>query len=431
MNIERTADGFGEDCRRAAAEAVCSSSDQASSAQAWIDTIQMYRFPLGLAVVAVHTGEFVLSQSGTQLSSGVDAGFGVWLVHFLTLISRVATPAFLVIAGFVFFRGGQVCFEEYLRKVKSRFYTLLVPYLAWNFLTVLLLCAPAAFKHLFFAPDSYTYTPLTFAALAKWIIGWPIYPADAPLWFIRDLLLLILMAPLLNWVPQRAQILGLGAIFLYWLLGPVDLVPGGIPRAASVLFFLAGAWMGINRITMRASPAVNRITIIAAAAFFLSAAAGATCGTLGGDHLAAQSVLDKIVRLSGALLVVCAGTQLSFPAWLSGPLLRLSPAAFFLFAFHYCVFSFLTGLLGKFSVLRLGGGHEVLMFALVFLTVGAVSLTAYFLLSRHAPSLLSLLDGNRSVRGPRVHREQAPEVVSPFPIGARRMPSPGFLRGEA
>ena len=383
----------------------------------------MYRFPLGLAVVAVHSGEYVTSLAGTASSGGASGSLGLWVVQFLTMICRLATPAFLVIAGFVFFRDGPVSLEAYRRKVKARLSTLLVPYLAWNFITILFLCAPAAYRHFFLAPGSYNFTPMTFIELAKWIAGWPVYPADAPLWFVRDLLLLILIVPLWNLFPKRAQAAGLGVLFVYWLAGPTDFIPGGIPRAASVFFFLAGAWLGTNRISLRAGPMVNRITVVAATAFLLSAAASATCGTTRGDFVEVQLVLDRIVRMSGALLVVCAGTRTSFPAWLSGPLLRLSPAAFFLFAFHYCVFSWITSLWANFPQGRPGAGHEVAMFALVFSTVIAVSLAFYFLLKRHAPSLLGLLDGNRSERGPEPRQVEHEVEATPLPIVSRRVPS--------
>jgi len=286
-----------------------------------------------------------------------------------------------------------------------------------------MLCAPAAYKNLFFAPGSYTSTLLTFNELAKWIVGWPVYPADAPLWFVRDLLLLITIVPMWNMLPKRVQIAGLGALFAYWVLGPIDLVPGGIPRVASVFFFLSGAWVGMNQFSLPVGPAVNRIMVISGVVFLLSAAVGATCGTMGGDNLAAQPILDKMVRISGALLVVCAGTRTLFPRWLSGPLLRLSPAAFFLFAVHYCVFVCITWLSGKFAPGRLGAGHELLLFVVVFSTVIAVSLGCYFFLRTYAPSLLGMLDGNRSARSSGVRPTKHEVQVSPLPINARPAPS--------
>ena len=418
MNIEQTAENYDRDCDRVTAEMARFAPERISSAQAWINTIQLYRFPLGLAVVAVHSGEFVATLSRAKLSAGGGSNFGLWLVDFITLVARIATPSFLLIAGFVFFRDGKVSFDQYRRKVKSRFFTLLVPYVAWNFLTVLLLCAPSALKYFFFAPGTYADTPLTFNGLVKWAVGWPIYPADGPLWFVRDLLLLIALAPLLSLIPRRVQMAGLGTLFIYWLLGPTDMIPGGIPRAASVLFFMIGAWMGLNQTVPRASPMVNRITVLAAAVLLFSAAGGAACSALGGEHFEARSLFERMVRISGASLIICAGTRSPFPAWLSGPLLRLSPIAFFLFASHYLVYLCVTPLFAEFSRWQLGRGHEILLFGLVFSTIIAVSLTSYLLLKHAAPSFLGMLDGNRSMRISEIHTGGRKVEVVPLQRGA-------------
>jgi surface polysaccharide O-acyltransferase-like enzyme len=420
MNIARTIDLGVEECDRSATTAARSACSKPASTHDWINTIQLYRFPLGLAVVAVHTGEFALSVAGKGEPGSMAGGFGQWLVEFLTLAARLATPAFLVIAGLVFFRDGRVSFDGYRRKLKSRVYTLLVPYLAWNFMAILLFCAPSAYKHFFLPPGTYTFAPLSFGGLATWLVGWPVYPADAPLWFVRDLLFLIVIVPLLSMIPRRLQVVGLVVLLFYWLLGPVDLVPGGIPRAASAFFFLAGAWLGRNQVLLRPGPAANRITVISAVVFLVSAAAGASCNTIGGDHAATQLIFDRLVRLSGAVMVVCAGSLASIPAWLSGPLRRFSPAAFFLFAFHYCVFVCLTGVFGRFAPERLGTGRELLVFGLVFATVIAISLACYVFLKRHAPSLLGLLDGNRSARCSVGRRTEKLVAVSPVPILAPR-----------
>ena len=90
-----------------------------ASTQSWIDAVQLLRFPLGLAVVAVHAGEFVLNSSKGSPQVPMSGTFGIWVVEFLTLISRIATPSFLVIAGFVFFRDGRISLEAYRRKLKS------------------------------------------------------------------------------------------------------------------------------------------------------------------------------------------------------------------------------------------------------------------------------------------------------------------------
>jgi len=375
-----------------------SHSGQASAIQNWINNIQLYRFPLALAVVAVHSGEFIVTSAKTALSAG-DTGLGLWLVDFVTLIARLATPSFLLIAGLIFCKDGKVSLDQFSRKVKSRCRTLLVPYLAWNFMAVLLLCAPSAFKYFFLPAESYTYSPLILSGLTKWMVGWPVYPADGPLWFVRDLLILIAMVPIVNFIPRRVQMIGLGALAIYWLVFPIDVIPGGAPRAFSVLFFMIGVMMGTNRGWLRAIERAKWLIYVAGATVICSAAAGAVCSVLGENYVGFKSVFEKVVRLSGASLIICAGARNEFPPWLSAQLSRLSHSAFFLFASHYLVFICVSPLFTKAAQGRFGQGHEVLLFFLMSSVVTAVSLACYFLLKRHAPALLGVLDGNRSATG--------------------------------
>jgi surface polysaccharide O-acyltransferase-like enzyme len=423
MNVERSAGALARVQHCAPVGMARPDRSQAGAADFWINTIQLYRFPLALAVVAVHSGQFVIYHSAGASSGGGSGGPSLWIVEFLTMVSRLATPSFLLIAGFLFFRNGPVSFDQYRRKLHTRCYTLLLPYLVWNSMAVLLLCALPACHYLFLGTWFDTASPFSFRSLTKGFVGWPVYPADAPLWFVRDLLLLVAVAPILTLVPKRVQLLGLGALALYWLMGPIDLIPGGIPRAGSVCFFCVGAWMGINRLSLRDNPAVNKIMIVAAGVFVFSAAAGASFATADVDHAATKGLLERIVRGSGALLVVCATMKpIPFPP-LAGLLLRLSPASFFLFAFHYGV---LSGLSVPFKYLPqglVGVGQGLFVVGALFAVVVAVSLGCYFLLRRYAPSLLSLLDGNRSARGSQTRRGDRQLDVSLLEIGSRPTPS--------
>ena len=406
--LEQTAVSEDRDCLSAAI--IQSRSRQTPSVQTWIDNIQLYRFPLAIAVVAVHAGEFVASLARARFSGG-DSVAGFWFVDFLTTISRLATPSFLLISGLIFFKDGKVSHDEYCRKVKSRCRTLLVPYLAWNFVAVLFLCAPSAFKYFLLSPEAYTYTPLTLTGVAKWILGWPVYPADGPLWFVRDLLLLIAIVPILNVIPRRVQIIGLAALFLYWLLFPVDVIPGGIPRAFSVLFFMVGVAIGMNQALLTVAAKAKWLLYVSAAVLFFSAAGSATCNALGNDYSGLGSFLQKGVRISGALLIVCAGTRSLLPAWMSVRLHRLSPAAFFLFASHYLVLIGITPLFTEVTQGFLVQCPNVLLFGLISSAMIAVSLVFYFVLKRFAPFLLGILDGNRSA--PRSTRSLLEQKIDP------------------
>ncbi len=394
----------------------------AGSADAWLKALQLYRFPLALAVVAVHCGEFVLQQAAARSSAGAGGGLGLWIVAFLTLVSRLATPSFLVIAGFLFFRNGPMSIDQYRHKVRSRFTTLVVPFLVWNLFAILLFCAPGAGKFYFLHTSIAENEAVGLRSLTTWLVGWPVYPANAPLWFVRDLVLLVLLAPLFNLVPKRALGPGILLVGLYWMLGPVNLIPGGIPRSFSVLFFAVGAWMGLNNIRLKSGPATNRLMLAAAVVFALSAALGATLGTQGLRSPRVEALLENLARVSGVLLVLCNAAKTPLANRFSDLLRRLSPASFFLFAMHFCVLFCLLRAMNYIPQAHIGTSYPFLMFGLLCGTVVGISLGCYFLLRRFAPGFLAVLDGNRSGRGVPTRAEVRETVVSALPLHTQRAP---------
>ncbi len=398
LNVKQLAGGKGGGCHGQAAVAPCSNSGSAGGADAWVDAMQLYRFPLALAVVMVHSGYLVLAQAAAAESAAHAGGPGLWIVRFLTLISLPATSSFLVFAGFLFFREGPVSLAEYQRKLRCRFYTLLVPYLAWNFIAVLLLCAPPAGKYFLLGPKDVTFSPLNLEALGRWFAGWPIYPADAPLWFVRDLLFLVVVAPLFAMIPNWARRLCLATLFCYWLRGPWEIVPGGIPRAFSVFFFSVGAWMGINRTRIEPGRVTDSVMIAAALVLVIAGALGASLGSLDTHRSTVAILMEKIIRVSGTVLVVCATARTALAGSSPAFLLRFSRVSFFLFACHFCVLTCISVLFKHLPPDALGLGRGLFLLVVVSAAATAVSLAGYSLLGRYAPSLRLLLDGWRSAR---------------------------------
>jgi hypothetical protein len=157
--------------------------------------------------------------------------------------------------------------------------------------------------------------------------------------------------------------------------------------------------MGLNRVRIRKGRVVNRV-IMVTGGVLVAAAAGASFDMAGAAYVSESALLVKIVRVSGALLVVCTAMTMKpvFFTLASRLLLRLSRAAFFLYGCHWCVLFCVSVLLKHLPQWRWLIGHEFFLFVAVVTINVTVSLSGYVLLKRYAPFLLALLDGNRSVR---------------------------------
>lgn len=103
------------------------------------ESISWLRFPLVLMVVFIHSSGFGEFQTD---SFNFSALADINLYDFLRiLVSRilcqVAVPLFFIISGYLFYTKFDIqgwSWGIWIKKIKSRTYTLLIPYLSWNIL---------------------------------------------------------------------------------------------------------------------------------------------------------------------------------------------------------------------------------------------------------------------------------------------------------
>ena len=193
------------------------------------DTVAWLRFPLIVLVVFIHvpraTAEFSWAFETEKLLTNVFA--------------RIAVPLFFVISGFLFFRGNAWSKEIYFKKLRSRAGTLLVPYLTWACLAIVW-----RLTVYFFRPDA----PLS----VKSLIG-PFFASGVnfPFWFIRELMICCVAAPLIYWCVKRfsfVPVLALGiVVFARGAIDQNSIISRGI-GTTSIFFFTLGATLALEKI---------------------------------------------------------------------------------------------------------------------------------------------------------------------------------------
>jgi len=161
-------------------------------------------------------------------------------------LCSIGTCWFFVISGYFFLRFLKE--EEFgtrwvLAKWKKRIRTLLIPYLIWNAIAVLAVLAKnEIFGLLNLGKDYGELQTLSFGPLSWFFFG----PADFPLWFMRDLMILSLLAPLMYIVFKKIPYISLSLLVIAYL-SPLD---PSIPTMRSIFFFSLGAWLGTMRLNM-------------------------------------------------------------------------------------------------------------------------------------------------------------------------------------
>ena len=208
-----------------------------------LSSINSLRFPLILGVVFLHT--FVIDES---LLGRVPYPHGKFpnLEGFEYLLKKgigdLCVPCFFVISGYLFFRSGSLNREDYTRELKSRLYTLFIPYFFWNtafilFVTIVGLVFPSLVGD--------RRSVFTFE-LNDWLNAyWDLSFGLIPLWYIRDLMIINLFAPLIYFLIKETRGIFLLILFVMWFLC-VGVYLNGIGLRAS-MFYCLGAYVAIEK----------------------------------------------------------------------------------------------------------------------------------------------------------------------------------------
>jgi surface polysaccharide O-acyltransferase-like enzyme len=218
------------------------------------DVIAFLRFPLIVGVVFIHNYASTVAIPGMEFGhAGNLPVFYVCSELFSQILGRVAVPLFFFISGFLFFRNiDGFTKHDYLKKLRRRRRTLLIPYLFWN-ITALLVKYIARHTPVLAAWHSST-VEYNFQYVLESLWGaWPdertlTYPIAYQFWFIRDLMVAVALTPVIYGYVKKTKVYGvllLGALWFsncwFHFIGSYGL------SAVAVFFFAAGAWFGIHR----------------------------------------------------------------------------------------------------------------------------------------------------------------------------------------
>ncbi|QFY61037.1 acyltransferase [Rhizobium grahamii] len=341
--------------------------------------INLMRIVLISGIVFVHIPFDVKSSPFNGTYGAFD-----WFRVFLTeALFRVGVPCLSAISGYLLFRGGLENFS-YLKTVRTKSQTVLLPFLIWNGAFFLAILAALALG----IGDGYVPDPWHASArdLLTHLFGIEDFPVNVPLYFLRDLFVCILISPLLALLISRVPLITLAALLL---LALVPELPLYIVLKRSILFsFSLGIYVGLYNIDLKA---LDRFAPVGIALLLASSALLATA-----IYLAGPQVPDWIQLLRNTLAIAGA---LGF--WLlSAPLIktqigqRLSKTgslSFWIFCAHYPLLILLWIVWGK-SGIDTYPIFFVLSLALLFPFL-AVSNAAC---RRIAPRLYAILTGGRT-----------------------------------
>lgn len=341
-------------------------------------TISFLRFPLIVGVVLIHSQFKEVVFNGVNLMK--DGSFPVYTnvsYLFSVILPQITVPLFYFMSGFLFFY--KVIF--------------LVPYLLWNLLVIalyflsqtLLLGLTSGNQKLII---NYTFFDWLWAF---WNTGRINHIADAAgypicfqLWFIRDLMVVMLFSPLVYFLLKKLGIYAVMALGILWVFNLWFTIVGF--SITAFFFFSSGAYFSIH--------GKNFVGIMKP--FLLPSA---LCFTvlasiqLGFREEVWCSYIYYINVIVGIVLAITLSAYfIEKGKWRVNSF--LSDSSFFIYAYHAMVLALV--LKSLFKVFRPHTDAAVLIIYLVCPTmVIGIGLVLYYFLRKYWPKTTALITGGR------------------------------------
>ena len=301
-------------------------------------------------------------------------------------VARPAVALFFLLSGYLFFRNFNITktFEKY----RSRIKTLFVPYILWNSLAILsIIIFQLVFSDYF--PTFYTgYLPgkslLTYLQM--------IYNHGVAfqLWFLRDLMLYTLFAPIIYIAVRYIGIVLLIPLCLFWLIRiPLPSFFSFLDRGG--LFYLVGVYLAMHPISI-SQPISKKLFTFTGILWFIILIVKTYIAFFSSGLTSYLSILDNIAIVLG-LFTIWFGydtiAQSKIVAWFGNQALF----TFFIYAAHEPLLEIL-----KYIGITIIGRNNTTLLVCYFLVpivtyTFCISIAKY--LQRYTASIYKILTGGR------------------------------------
>ncbi|MGC2064307.1 MAG: acyltransferase family protein [Thermodesulfovibrionales bacterium] len=283
-----------------------------------------------------------------------------------------SAKVFFAISGYVLFRKESFTFENYIRLIKKRVKTLMVPYLMWS----------GAGLACFLLPR-YSWTQwmkyfnekigVEIWSTKKLLYMWVIHPVPYQLWYVRSLFLFVMGFPFMYLSISRLGIIPVVIIFLFKGYLPIH-----SQHVESFCFFYIGGWIGLRNLDISNkkvfAPLWLGIWLIIAGA---------------------EKIMQSRFALSDIFGMIAIWENIPFfiDVIKRNNLLNYLRYSFFIFLFHQPFCHFLSLILVRMTPDFAGKSLFIYMGGPLITIITAI-ITAFFL-SRKLPNFYSAVTGNR------------------------------------
>ncbi|MBA3014212.1 MAG: acyltransferase [Proteobacteria bacterium] len=348
--------------------------------------IKLLRFPPIIGILYIHAYNTTIAFAGVTLGrSDTNAVTNFIRVLISQCLARIAVPIFFLLAGYLFFTYFKWSRQVYLHKLRTRFRSLFIPFFLWNLvvLTIVVLSQTLPAVQPYFpegAPLAATHNAFSYLDA---MLGLTRYPIAYHMWFIRDLIFLALLAPVIVVVLRFAALPFFGVMYLCWV---TESWPVIAPGAVGVLFFSGGAFLGIKGKSLFALDRFGPLALFASLPIMVA------------DTIWNSAWFNIYLHRTGLIIEVVAtlyATKLvARHEGLSNFIITLGGTSFFVYAAHEPLLGIVRTL--AYQYVPLTGPYTML---LLYLVIPLMVVVALVLLHRGlatiCPQALNLITGGR------------------------------------
>lgn len=335
-------------------------------------------------VLFIHSYNLGLLEQNSSVI-GIVAMVNFFVQDFISQgLTRVAIPIFFLISGFFLFKN--FSYSTYPKILKTRYYSLFIPYLFWSILVigVFYILQNLPMTSVFF--DSRLIENLSITALFKIAL---INPKNYPLWFLRDLILLILISPAIYYFLYHHHRTYLSILTVLWLFFyEYNVTAFTLYKPDILLFFSLGGYMVLFREKILTWKVSTNVLLVLSLVYIVLLTAKTYISWTYDTNFFIEIFLRKISIFIGIIVIWFSLDRVSFK-----PFHSLIPFTFLLFVFHEPLLTiFKKGLLYV-----LGDSHisaMIIYFMTPALTIFVLVLLGRFL-QKHLPKTTSVVTGNR------------------------------------
>lgn len=304
---------------------------------------------------------------------------------FSDLLPAACVPIFFLMSGFLFFwRVPEWSKVVFVSKFKKRFRSLVVPYLFWITLTIALFAGMHLFLPSMINPDFENVPQWGMAQyLAAYWDGSGGFPISYPLWFLRNLIVMVYLAPLFYLIIYKMGVmrwLGLMATAVWYFTNSSGTSMG-------LFYFYSGILLAysIDKNLIGGGSSMRIISAVSLVAF-----ASLIVLLMVRDDL--PSVMNDVLRLTGTIGMI--GLFMNFTEKGMNLPKKLGESSFFIYLYHALPLMVLSRVLVKVLHPASAMSWIALYFVNYFLII-LIGISLYIILKRILPRFTAFICGGR------------------------------------